>query len=340
MKKTAFLALMFALCAVSTAFAGGSADNKSKPIIMVWYPNESGEDMKPAREALGKVVADALGRTVEHRLTTDYNIAIEAIANKQAHIGFFGAQGYVEANTKNPKVLPLVINSGASGTIKDAIYYSWLAVRPGDEGQYKAGNGYSLDNIVGKKFSWVSTSSTSGFKVPSSGIVNYFKAKPEWKDLKAADLLEGGSDKFFSEVLFGSSHQGSAVNLLTGKADLAAFCDTCVANYMELISGTENTPGAVYGVRKDTAEPFTEMVGQKYVVIKSTPVLNAPFIINTALFTSDELKTLKTAFTSETTTKNEFIFVPKGATQKGAFVAGQRFLVVEDSFFKPIRDLN
>jgi phosphonate transport system substrate-binding protein len=340
MRKTCIVLLLVAVCAMGSVFAGGSTDGKSKPVIMVWYPNESGEDLKSSRDAIAQIIEGALGRKVEHRLTTDYNIAIEAISNKQAHIGFFGAQGYVEAHKKNPNVLPLVVNSGTSGTIKDAIYYSWLAVRSGEEAMYKAGNGYSVDNIQGKKFSWVSTSSTSGFKVPSSGIVSYFGKKPVWKDLKAENLLEGGAGKFFSDVLFGASHQGSAINLLMGKADVAAFCDTVLAPYMELASGTENSVGAVYSIRSDTAEPFLNMIGKKIVIIQSTPVLNGPFAVDTGRFTPEELSKLKAAFTSDATAKNEFIFIPKGASQKGSFSSGQRFLTVEDSFFNPIRDLS
>ena len=42
-------------------------------------------------------------------------------------------------------------------------------------------------------------------------------------------LLEPGS--FFSKVLFGNSHQGSAVNLLSGDAEVAAFDDVDVDMY-------------------------------------------------------------------------------------------------------------
>ena len=333
MKKTLCLLLLSTLA--FAAWAAGAQEDASKPIVMVWLPNESGDDVKGARDAMGAVIEKALGRKVSHKLTTDYNIAIEAIANKQAHIAFFGAQQYILASQKNPTIKPLIVNSGASGTIKDAIYYSWIAAKLGNEGVYKSGTGFSLDNIQGKKFSWVSTSSTSGFKVPSTGIVAYFTKKG--MTLKADGLLEGGSGKFFSEVMFGASHQGSAVNLLMGKADLAAFCDTCVDNYVELVSGTANTPGAIYQVRKDAAEPFTNLLGEKFVVLTATPVQNGPFAIDTSRFTADQLKTLQDALTSDTTAKNEGVFVPKGT--KGIFQAGARFLAVDDAWFNPTRNL-
>ncbi len=130
-KRTILLIALLISCVC--AFAGGVADAKAKPLVMVWYPNESGEDMKGARDAFAALITEATGRPVDHKLTTDYTIAIEAIANGKADLGFFGPQGYVEAHAKNAKVLPLVVNSGASGTLSDAVYHSWLNVRLGDE---------------------------------------------------------------------------------------------------------------------------------------------------------------------------------------------------------------
>ena len=54
-------------------------------------------------------------------------------------------------------------------------------------------------------------------------------------------LIEGGP--FFSEVYFGGSHQGSAINLLSGNADVAAFCDIEVQPYVEMKSGGHERAG-------------------------------------------------------------------------------------------------
>jgi phosphonate transport system substrate-binding protein len=332
---------LIVLCALAlaatAAFAEGSAEKR--PLVMVWYPNESAQEYGPARTEIAAVIEKALGRTIEHKLTTDYAIAIETIVNKNAALGWFGAEGYIQAHAKNPKVMPLGVNSGSSGTLSDAVYYSWLAVAEGNEGQYRSGTGFSLDNIQGKKFSFVSNSSTSGFRVPSAGIIKHFSKKPGWEKLEAATLIEGGQGKFFSEVLFGGSHQGAAVNLLTGKADVASFCDTCVANYIEQVSGTHNRPGAVYKVKNDAVEPFTTLVGKRFVVIASTPVLNAPFVYNSDLLSKADVEKIMAAMSSDEVTNNPKIFVPKGADFKGWFAKGQRFLPVEDAWFNPVREL-
>lgn len=345
MKKAILLVLVIIVMATLLAGCSGkssdgeAAAQKEDPIVMAWYPNESGAELEGAREEIGKVIEAATGRKVEHKTTTDYLIAIEAVVNGNADIAFTGAEGYIQAHNKNDKVLPLFVPSGKSGTLKDAVYYSWLNVKKGNEAQYKDGNKFKLDNIQGKRFSFVSNSSTSGFRVPSAGIKTYFSKKDEWKDLTVEDLMESG--KFFSEVLYGGSHQGSAVNLLRGKADVAAFCNVCVSNYVEHVSGTPNRPGAVYKVKADAAEPFNTVPGEEFVLISVTPVLNAPFIYNSQTLSAEDRDAILKAMTSEQVTNNEKIWVPKGADFTGLFTkkADERFVEVHDEWFNPIREL-
>ncbi|MFC5700166.1 PhnD/SsuA/transferrin family substrate-binding protein [Cohnella faecalis] len=355
MKKALGLVLTVALVLAGCSSNSDSNSNNSSPskeqagtktkdkLTMVWYPNESGPEIKPARDAIGKIIEEATGKKVEHQTTTDYIIAIEALASGNADIAYMGPQGYIEANAKNDKVQPLVVPSGESGTLNDAIYHSWLNVRKGEDGAYKSGDGYSLDNIVGKKFSFVSNSSTSGFKVPTAGIISYFGKQDAYKSLTVDDLLEGGKGKFFSEVLYGGSHQGSAVNLLTGKADIAAFCDTCVSNYVELESGKENEPGAVYKVKEGAAEPFNTLVGKQFTIISDTPVLNSPFAVNTDSISAEDIQKLKDAFTSDAVAKNPVIFLPKDSKDSGLLKqksGNEKFVTVEDAWFDPIRQLS
>lgn len=352
MKKALSIVLTFVLITVLAACGSNSSSNnggssepaKSKDkITMVWFPNESGAELKGARDEFSKIIEEATGKKVEHQTTTDYIIAIEAIANGNADIGYMGAQGYVEANTKNDKVQPLFVQSGESGTLDDAVYYSWLSVNKGEESGYMNGSDFTLNNIEGKKFSFVSNSSTSGFKVPSAGIISYFSTMDKYKALTTDDLLQGGDDKLFSEVLFGGSHQGSAVNLLTGKADVAAFCDTCVENYVELVSGDANKPGSVYKVKEGAEEPFNTLAGEEFTLISVTPVLNQPFAINKDTISEEDQKKLLEAFTSDAVTNNEKIFLPKDGEGTSIFKkksGNEKFVPVDDAFFNPVREMS
>lgn len=315
--------------------------NYADTITIVWYPNESAADYQPARDEIAKLITEATGKEVEHKLTTDYSIAIEALASGTAQISFMGAQGYIEAKKKNDAVQPLIVNSGASGTLDDAIYYSWFAVNKGDEEAYMENGKYSITNVKGKRMSFVSNSSTSGFKAPTNAIIAMFSKTEQWKEIDADSLVEGGSDKFFSEVLFGGSHQGSAVNLLTGKADVAAFCDTEMAAYMDIASGEENTTGATYKVKSDASAPFDTLAGKQCVVIKSTPVLNGPFAYNSETLSPDDAQKIQELFTSDEVANNDQIFIIKDSGKVGMFKKTDKecFVLVDDSWFNPIRNM-
>jgi phosphonate transport system substrate-binding protein len=335
----------------ASAAADASAKSSASPsttayadkITVVWYPNESASDYDAARAKVEGYIAQATGKKVEEKLTTDYSIAIEALASGQAQIACaMGAQGYIQAQQENAAVKPLIVNSGASGTLDDAIYYSWLCVNKGQEQNYMKDGKYVLDNIQGKKMSFVSNSSTSGFKIPTTNIIAYFGKMDQWKTLNTDALVEGSSGKFFSEVLFGGSHQGSAVNLLSGKADVAAFCDTELVNYASAVSGDNTTAGSVWEVKKDATAPFDTLVGKQFVIIQATPVLNGPFAYNSNTLSPDDVKAIQALMTSDTVTNDTQIFIPKDSTYKGMYkkTDKEQFVVPEDSWYDPIRNLS
>lgn len=345
MKKNWYLLTMLVLfIVVLTACSEGSAGTGNSEvddvIDIVWYPNESGTDMKSSRDEIGKVIKETTGKEVEHHLTTDYAIAIETLVNNNADLAFMGAQGYIEANKGNEAIQPLVVPTGPSGTLDDAVYHSWLAVNVDDQENFKTDGDFSLDTIEGKSMSFVSTSSTSGFKVPASSIIEYFSKKEKYADLTEENLMEGG--QLFSKVLFGNSHQGSAVNLLNGNAEVAAFCDTCVENYVEVAEGEANTVGAVYQVQNDAIEPFNKLGGSEFTLMSVTPVLNAPFVANLDVLGQEDFDKLQEIFTSDEIANNEQIFVPEDSGESGLFFKSdkERFAPVEDSWFDPIRKLS
>lgn len=324
------------------AAAGCTSDaNNSKytdTITVVWYPNESAADYDSARKHFEDLIAQATGKTVVEKLTTDYNIAIEALANGQAQIGaVMGALGFIQAQQKNANVLPLLVNSGASGTLDDAVYYSFIAVNKDDAANYMTNGAYAIDNIKGKRVSFVSNSSTSGFLFPATSIIAHFSSENLTEDA----LVEGGSDKFFSEVLFGGSHQGSAVNLLTGKADCATFCDTEIMNYATLVSGDGKSAGDVWRINDDASAPFDTVTGKEFVVLQSLPVQNGPSAYNGDTLSPEDVKAIQDLFTSDAVTNDEQMFVPEGSDAKGFYkqASSKRFIAVENSWYDTIRDM-
>ncbi|KKK40026.1 phosphonate ABC transporter substrate-binding protein [Mesobacillus campisalis] len=342
MKKKLMLAMFLILSVFLTACGGGSnsAGAADDVIKMVWYPNESGNDLKSSREEIGRLISEATGKKVEHQLTTDYAVAIESLVNNNADLAFMGAQGYVEAKNRNDAVQTIAVKSGESGTLEDAKYYSWLAVNVDEQDKYKKDGEFSLDTIADTKFSFVSNSSTSGFKVPAANMIDHFSKQEAYADLTEEDLMESGP--LFSQVLFGNSHQGSAVNLLTGNADVAAFCDTCVEEYVEIAEGEENTAGAVYRVKDNAAEPFHTVTGKEFTLMSAIPVLNEPFVVNMDVLGQEDFDKIQELFTSDEVANNEKIFAPKDSGQSALFSKSdkERLVAVEDEWYDPIREFS
>ena len=188
------------------------------PITVVWYPNESSNTHVEIRAEVNRLIEQATGRPAVERLTTDYTIAIEAIASGAADIAMaMGAVGYIEAKNRNPAVDVIFVNSDADGGLDGAKYFAWLCVDVEDADNYISGYTFSIDNIKGKTMSFVSNSSTSGFRVPTTSIISHFESDSLTED----DLIEGGSNMFFREVYFGGSHQGSAVTELFTSEEVA-----------------------------------------------------------------------------------------------------------------------
>lgn len=323
----------------SGAAAGTSSSASSAAeggtITMVWLPDNSSADLTSSREAIGAAIKAACGRDAELMTTTDYNVAIEAIASGQAQMALLGPEGYVQANKQNPAVQAAFTNSDEEGGLDGACYYSRICVKTENADKYKSGDTYTIDNIKGGSFSFVSATSTSGFKVPSSTIVSHF-------GLESSDeLLEGGS--FFSEVLFGNSHQGSAVNLLAGDADAAAFDDVDVDMYFDLVEGEPNTVGAVYQVKADAEAPFDSVRGEQFTIIGISAVLNSPFCFNEDALDEDARVAITDYFCSDAVANDPAIFIdPEDENAKGIFTKDSDktcFVEVTDDWYEPIRQL-
>lgn len=319
----------------SAAQAAGGV-KEPDALTIAWLPNNSNDDQKTMRDEIAAIISKAAGKKVDNKLTTDYAIAISALETGNAQFGFFGPYEYLVSRAKNPNIIPLAVESGDSGTLKDAQYFSRILVRKGDEDKYKSGSGYDIDNVVGKKISFVSTSSTSGFNMPVTVMLNKFNQQDKWKSLTKEQIAQGGGSGFFSQVLFGGSHQLSLVNLLTEKADVAAVDDVDVASYVTLTSGEENKPGAVYTVKQGASAPFDTLAGKQYVVIQSIPIQAAPVEANKAFLTPKTLDAVTSALLSDETTKDEKIFAPKG-TKGSLFVQPHKFIAVEDAWYDDLR---
>ncbi|KLD58293.1 hypothetical protein WP50_27315 [Lactiplantibacillus plantarum] len=59
-----------------------------------------------------------------------------------------------------------------------------------------------------------------------------------------------------------ASHQGSAVNLLKGDADVAAFDDADLMPYLNVTKGSWDKVGSTFTVKDNAEAPFTSLAGK------------------------------------------------------------------------------
>ena len=314
--------------------SGTSEASNDDPIVIVLYPNESGSEFAAVHEELERLIYEATGRPGEVMLTVDYNIAIEAIAQGAADLAFMGPTGYIVASEQNPNVRAMFVSSGPSGTLDDAVYYSFLAVREEDGHLWEDGaGGYDLSLLEGESMSFVALTSASGFVVPTMGL-DSLGFLPD--GVMAEDHF-GIAGPFFSEVMMGESHQGSAFNLVTGQTNVAAFFN--MESVFEHYDGPVNEAGMVYAVRQNAEAPLDSVEGELMRIIKSITVPNAPFVANLDTLTEGEVEAITEMFTSDVVTYNENFFSPDQDRVVGFITRTdqERYLRVPEYFFDDLR---
>ncbi|MFB9768322.1 phosphate/phosphite/phosphonate ABC transporter substrate-binding protein [Lactiplantibacillus modestisalitolerans] len=324
-------------CASGTSTKSSSSNtdaDKSKAITVVFYPNESAKSFSTSRDALKKSIEKATGKTVKLQTTTDYNVAIQAISSGKAQLAYMGANGYIQAHHLSKDVVPFAAQSDAEGTLKKATYNSYLMVQQKDAKQYEENGKYSIKNVKGKKMSYVSNSSTSGFLIPTAELTREFNIKDTQKLSQSGD--------FFSKVLYGGSHQGSAVNLLKGDADVAAFDDADLMPYLKATEGSWDKVGSTFTVKDDAEAPFNSLKGKSVVNIAMMPVQQGPWVYNTKTLSKTDQKKIADEFTSKEFANNEKIFSKPGAKKPSMFPKKSektQLIKVTDKWYAPTHKL-
>src|SRR5699024_11315454 len=108
LKKLSLLTTILLLSALLVACGnavdgkkGNNSSSESDVIEIVWYPNESGEDMKSSRDEIGALIEEKTGKKVEHHLKTDYAIAIETLVKNNEALAFMSTIENIEAKEED-----------------------------------------------------------------------------------------------------------------------------------------------------------------------------------------------------------------------------------------------
>ncbi len=180
--------------AASALLAFGSLAQAQAVFKVTAIPDESPTELARKAAPLVKFLEKNLGMKVEFTPVTDYAAAVEALANKQVDLAWFGGFTFVQANIRSGgKAIPLVQRE------EDAKFRSVFITA--DSG-IKA-----LGDLKGKNFSFGSQSSTSGHLMPRSILLTN-KIDP---------------DKDFKRVAYSGAHDATIAAVAAGKVEAGAL---------------------------------------------------------------------------------------------------------------------
>jgi len=187
-----------AMAAVAAAAASATvsplAFAQSRTLRVTAIPDESPTELARKAGPLVKYLEQKMGMKVEYVPVTDYAAAVEALANQQADLVWFGGFTFVQALVRSGgKAIPLVQRE------EDAKFRSVFITT---DDRIK-----TLADLKGKTLSFGSTSSTSGHLMPRSFLL-------------AANV---DPDKDLKRVAYSGAHDATAAAVASGKVDAGAL---------------------------------------------------------------------------------------------------------------------
>ncbi len=192
--RRALLAAAALASAASLAPSLARAQAANRPLRITAIPDESPTELARKAAPLVRYLEQRLGQRVEYVPVTDYAAAVEALANQQAYMVWFGGFTFIQALVRaGGKAIPLVQRE------EDAKFRSvFVTTDAGIKG---------LADLKGKTLSFGSPSSTSGHLMPRSF------------------LLQAGidPDKDLKRVAFSGAHDATVAAVASGKVDAGAL---------------------------------------------------------------------------------------------------------------------
>jgi phosphonate transport system substrate-binding protein len=187
---SAALRLLLALCMM--ALAGLAQAQQVFRVTAI--PDESPTELARKAAPLVKYLEQKLGTKVEFTPVTDYAAAVEALANKQVDLAWFGGFTFVQAQQRSGgKVIPLVQRE------EDTKFRS-VFITTNDSIK-------TLADLKGRTLSFGSQSSTSGHLMPRSYLL-------------AAGI---DPDRDLKRVAYSGTHDATVAAVGSGKVDAGAL---------------------------------------------------------------------------------------------------------------------
>lgn len=176
-------------------------------IVLAAVPAEQDAQLQESYSVTVQILEDTLGLPVEFFQAADYAGVIEALIAGRVDLAQFGPFAYVIAIANGADAAPVGVMVGEPD--EEPGYQSYLVARS-DNDEIS-----SLEDIIGKRVCFVDPGSTSGFLVPTAG------------------LLDAGIDPNVELTgIFAGGHDASVISVANGDCDAGFAFDSMVTELL------------------------------------------------------------------------------------------------------------
>ena len=190
-----FFSLLLSISTATVSCAGPElSDKNSESLRVAVLPWQSSKGQQEKLQPLAKYLGTHLKHPVNFQITKNYAEAVDLIVKEEVDMAYLAALTYIKARERNPNIKPLVI---PINRISGRPWYTSVIIADTTK------NIKTIEDLKGKRFAFVSPSSTSGFLIPMNG------------------LQTAGIDptRDFSKIRYSGSHDKATQDLVDGVVD-------------------------------------------------------------------------------------------------------------------------
>ena len=220
--------------------------NFSKPLLVAVLPLQSPEKQQETLQPLAQYLETLLKRPVNFQITKNYSEAVDLIVTEEVDMAYLAALTYIKAKQRNSNIIPLVI---PINRVSGRPWYTSVIIANTTK------NIKTLQDLKGKRFAFVSPSSTSGFLIP----------------MNVLQTVGINPTKDFSKIHYSGSHDTAIQDLVDGVVD--AVTNDKASFLRSQKSGKLN--------------------GNYKIIWESNPIPAPPIVINTKKFTPKMINQLR-----------------------------------------------
>ncbi len=261
MHKLRVVFALVGLLLLSSCGGGGGGEAgaaEPDPLRVGLIPNQNPEKVQAQYESFGDYLSEQLGREVELTVPTGYPAVVEAMANDELDLAYFGGLTYVQARDR-AEVTPLVTE--VNPRTGDTTYRTVIIVPPDSDIE-------EVEDIEGRTFAFGSANSTSGSLYP------------------AIMLQDAGVDyrTELEEFTYTGGHDATAQAVANGGVDAVGLEDRILYNLIDkgdieesnirIIEESDPIEGYPWVARDALSDDLKEQIVQAFLDIEDPALLD------------------------------------------------------------------